>query len=129
MGWLRRDKDCIALVVVWALLLQAALLAFTAGAHAASLASGENVILCTLKGAVSSDPAPGQRHPQADHPCCTMSCRLACGSAGNAGLLTLDLRVPLPTSIETPAVPPRVVERLGQSADVSPSQPRAPPRV
>jgi hypothetical protein len=126
MGWLRRDKDCIALVVVWALLLQAALLAFTAGAHAASLASGENVILCTLKGAVSGDPAPGH---QADHPCCTMSCRLASGSAGNAGLLPLALRVPLPASIETPAEPPRLVEHPGQPSDASPAQPRAPPRA
>ncbi len=29
MGWLRRDKDCIALVVAWALLLQSAILSFT----------------------------------------------------------------------------------------------------
>jgi hypothetical protein len=58
MGWLRRDKDCIALVVVWALLVQAAILSFTTGAHAASLASGESVVLCTLKGVILGKTAP-----------------------------------------------------------------------
>jgi hypothetical protein len=44
MGWLRRDKDCIALVVVWALLLQAALLSLASAAHAATLAAGEPIV-------------------------------------------------------------------------------------
>ena len=52
MGWLRRDEDCIALVVVWALLLQAAILSFTSGVHAATLASGGSIVLCTARGAV-----------------------------------------------------------------------------
>jgi hypothetical protein len=95
MGWLRRDKDCIALVVVWALLLQAALLSFVAGAHAAGLASGESAVLCTLRGPINGDPAPGQGHRKADHACCTTACRLACGGPGNAGLLPPAFRVPL----------------------------------
>ena len=52
MAWLRRDKDCIALVVAWALLLQAAILSFTSGVDAATLASGGSIVLCTAKGAV-----------------------------------------------------------------------------
>ena len=36
MAWLRRDKDCIALVVAWELLLQAAILSFASGVHAAT---------------------------------------------------------------------------------------------
>lgn len=129
MGWLRRDKDCIALVVVWALLLQAALLSFAAGAHAAGLASGESTVLCTLRGAVNGDPAPGQGHRKADHACCTTACRLACGGPGNAGLLPPTLRVPLPASIEAPAEPARLAEPVGSSSEVSPAQPRAPPRA
>ena len=66
MGWLRRDKDCIALVVVWALLLQAAILSVTSSAHAATLAT-ENVVLCTLRGALIGDPSPGESHRQTDH--------------------------------------------------------------
>jgi len=127
MGWLRRDKDCIALVVVWALLLQAALLSFASAAHAATLAT-ENVVLCTLRGALIGDPSPGESHRQTDHPCCTMSCRLACGSTG-AGILPLALRVPLPASVEAPSPPPRLVEPLAQTSEVTPSQPRAPPRA
>ena len=61
MAWLRRDKDCIALVVAWALLLQAAILSFTSGVHAATLASGGSIVLCTAKGAVIGRQLPGQR--------------------------------------------------------------------
>jgi hypothetical protein len=52
MGWLRRDKDCIALVLVWALLVQTVVLSFASGAHAATLAGGQDIVLCTAKGAV-----------------------------------------------------------------------------
>jgi hypothetical protein len=127
MGWLRRDKDCIALVVVWALLVQAAILSFTSGAHAASLASGESVVLCTLKGAILGKTVPGQSRQKADHPCCTLSCRMACSGIGNAGLIPLALRVPLPTSIEPPAAPLPRLAPLTQAPDTSPAQPRAPP--
>ena len=81
MGWLRRDKDCIALVVVWALLLQAAILSFTSGAHAATLASGGSVVLCTARGAVIGRQLPGQSHQKADCQCCSMSCRATCGGS------------------------------------------------
>jgi hypothetical protein len=125
MGWLRRDTDCIALVVVWALLLQAAILSFTSGAHAATLASGGSVILCTAKGAVIGRQLPGQSHQKADCQCCSMSCRSACGSCG--GIVPIALRVPLPASVDAPAKPPRFLGPQRQSAEASSAQPREPP--
>ena len=125
MAWLRRDKDCIALVVVWALLLQAAILSFTSGAHAATLASGGSVVLCTAKGAVIGRQLPGQSHQKADYQCCAMSCRTSCGSCG--GIVPIALRVPLAASAETPAKPPRFLEPQSKSAEASSAQPRAPP--
>lgn len=125
MGWLRRDKDCIALVVVWALLVQAAILSFASGAHAATLAGGQDIVLCTAKGAVISRELPGRNHETADCQCCAMSCRQACGTS--AGLVSLDLRVSLPGSAETPVKPPRRLHPRAQAPDASPAQPRAPP--
>jgi hypothetical protein len=127
MGWLRRDKDCIALVLVWALLVQAAILSFTSGAHAATLASGEKVVLCTLKGALLGKTVPGQSRQKADHPCCVLSCRMACSGMGNTGLIPLALRVPLPASIEARAAPLPRLAPLTPSPDISLAQPRAPP--
>jgi hypothetical protein len=127
MGWLRRDKDCIALVVIWALLLQAAIVSFASGAHAAMLAGGsESIVLCTAKGVAVSRQLPGQNHQKADHQCCTMACRTACAATAG-GIVPLELRVPLPASAEAPAKPVRALECRGQSAEISPAQPRAPP--
>jgi hypothetical protein len=128
MGWLRRDKDCIALVVVWALLLQAAILSFTSGVHAATLASGRSVVLCTAKGAVIGRQLPGQSHQKADCQCCSMSCRAACGGSCG-GILPIALRVPVPGSVEAPANPPRVLTLRLRSAEAFTAQPRAPPLV
>ena len=125
MGWLRRDKDCISLVVVWALLLQAALLSFASGAMAASLAGGDNIVLCTAKGAIVGRQLPGQSHQKADCQYCAMACRLACGGASSG--IALDIRVPLPVPVEAPVRPGRVLEYRVQSAEISPAQPRAPP--
>jgi hypothetical protein len=126
MAWLRRDKDCIALVVVWALLLQAAILSFTSGAHAAALASGGSVVLCTAKGAVIGRQLPGQNHQQADCQCCSISCRAACGGACG-GFVPVSLRIPLPVLAETSVNPPRFLGLQRQSAEALASQPRAPP--
>jgi hypothetical protein len=128
MGWLRRDKDCIALVVVWALLVQAAILSFASGAHAATLATGQDLVLCTAKGAVIGRQLPGQSHQNADCQCCAMSCRSACGGACG-GLLPLAFRAPLPASVEAAAPSPRRLELLAQAPEDSPAQPRAPPLV
>jgi len=127
MGWLRRDKDCIALVVVWALLLQAAILSFTSGVHAATLASGGSIVLCTARGAVIGRQLPGQGHHTADCQCCSMSCRTACGG-GCGSIVPIALRVPLPASVEAPANPPRFLAPQTRSAEATSAQPRAPPR-
>lgn len=127
MGWLGRDKDCIALVVVWALVLQAAIMAVTSGAHAAA-SKTDNLVLCTLEGAVTSPSDPDEGHHRSDHPCCTMSCRLTCGGTCG-GLVSLGFRVPLPASVEAPAGSPRWIAPLGRIAEASLAQPRAPPRA
>jgi hypothetical protein len=114
------------LVVVWALLLQAALLSFTAGVHAATLASGGSIVLCTARGAAIGRQLPGQNRHKAECQCCTISCRAACGASGGA-LVPLALRVPLPASVEAPAGPPRLLAPGHKSAETSPAQPRAPP--
>jgi len=114
--------------VVWALLLQAAILSFTSGVHAATLASGGSVVLCTARGAVIGGQLPGQSHQKADCQCCSMSCRAACGGSCG-GILPIALRVPLPGSVEAPANPPRVLAFRLQSAEAFTAQPRAPPLV
>ncbi|HXG78958.1 MAG TPA: hypothetical protein VNJ31_06455 [Methyloceanibacter sp.] len=126
MGWLRRDKDCIALVVVWAFLFQATILSFTSAAHAATLASSRDIVLCTAKGAVIGRALPGQSHGKADCQCCALSCRLACGGAC-AGLIPLALRTPLPDLIEAQPMPLRRLEPLAPAPQFSPAKPRAPP--
>jgi hypothetical protein len=126
MGWLRRDKDCIALVVVWALLVQAAILSYASGAHAAALARGQDIVLCTAKGAVIGRELPGQSHRKADCQCCAMSCRSACGAS--AALASFELRV-LPLSPSAPAEPLRRLHLRAETPEASPAQPRAPPRA
>jgi hypothetical protein len=125
MGWLRRDQDCIGLVVAWALLFQAVILSVSSGAYAAQLASGGSIVMCTARGAVTDRSVPGQRHKSTECQCCSMSCRAACGGGG--GIIPIALRVPLPTSVEVPAKPPRVLGLRLRSAEASAAQPRAPP--
>jgi hypothetical protein len=128
MGWLRRDQDCIGLVVAWALLFQAIILSVSSGAYAAKLASGESIVMCTARGAVTGRSVPGPRHKSTDCQCCSMSCRAAC-SGGGAGIIPIALRVPLPTSVEVPAKPSRVLGLRLRSAEASAAQPRGPPRI
>jgi hypothetical protein len=126
MGWLRRDQDCIGLVVAWALLFQAIILSVSSGAYAGALAAGGSLVMCTARGAVTDRSLPGQRHKSTDCQCCSMSCRAACGGSGG-GIIPIALRVPLPGSVEVPAKPPRVLGLSPRSAEASAAQPRAPP--
>ncbi len=128
MAWLRRDKDCIALVVIWALLLQAAILSFASGAHAATLASGGSIIMCTAKGAIVGRQLPGQGHQKADCQCCSIACRLYCGGSC-AGVLPIALRVPLPPSALTLAIGPRLDVPAAKFAEAFSAKPRAPPHL
>lgn len=126
MGWLRRDKDCIALVAVAALLLQAILLSVTSGLHAATLASGNGFILCTTRGAITGKQLPGENHRGADSQCCSMSCRLACSGTGG-GIVPIASRLPLPAFAAARADAPLYRAPQDYSAETVSAQPRAPP--
>jgi hypothetical protein len=126
MGWLRRDKDCIALVAAWALLLQSAILSFGFGLHAAAFSPGETIVLCSARGAVVDHQRPVERHQAHDWACCATSCRLAC-SAAAGGVLADAARVPLPGSAAILAEAPLAEAGSSNAADVLSAQPRAPP--
>jgi hypothetical protein len=128
MGWLRREKDCIGLVVAWAILVQAVILSFTSGLHAATLAAqpGQAVVICTARGAVIARQLPGQSHQKTDCQCCSMACRSACGGSCG-GILPIALRVPLPASVQVPADRPNFEVPAVKSAEVFSGPPRAPP--
>jgi hypothetical protein len=128
MGWLRRDKDCIALVVAWALLLQSAILSFSFGLHASAYAAAPDqaAVFCSVQGAVADGQFPAEHHQQNDLACCTFACRLACGSVAG-GMLADDARVPLPGSAVLLVEAPRTDAIPGLGADLLSAQPRAPP--
>jgi hypothetical protein len=127
MGWLRKERDLIGLVVVWAILLQAIVLPFTSGLHAATLTSGqESNILCTSRGTVVTPELPGPSHKKPDCQCCHMSCRQGCGSACG-GILPDLARVPLPSSTVIAIAGPRLDAPPASLAEHHSAQPRAPP--
>ena len=126
MAWLRRDKDCIALVVASALVLQAIIVSIASGAHAAAFASGGGIVLCTVKGAVAGRQLPGQDHRKADCGCCALACRLACGGCCG-GIVPIAVDVPLPSSALKLASGPRLEEPPTKSAQAFSARPRAPP--
>jgi len=126
MGWLRKERDLIGLVVVWTLLLQSIVLPFTSGLHAAMLVSGsESSILCTSRGTVVTPEKPGQDRQKPDCQCCHMSCRQGCG--GGSGILPDLARVPLPSSTVIAVTGPRLDAPAPQPAKHHSAQPRAPP--
>ncbi len=125
MGWLRKERDLIGLVVVWTILLQSIILPFTSGLHAAALASGpQSNILCTSRGSVVIPDQPGKTHQKPDCQCCHMSCRQgsACG-----GILPGLARVPLPSSTVIAIAGPRLDAPTATPAKHHSAQPRAPP--
>jgi hypothetical protein len=128
MWWLRRDKDCIALVVAWAVLLQSAILSFSFGLHASAYAAApdQTAVLCSVQGAVADGQLPAEHNQQHDLACCTFACRLACGSVAG-GMLADDARVPLPGSAILLVEAPRTDAIPPHDADLLSAQPRAPP--
>jgi hypothetical protein len=128
MGWLRKERDLIGLVVVWTLLLQSIVLPFTSGLHAATLMAGpgESSILCTSRGTAVSQELPGQSHKTPECQCCHMSCRQGCGSA-LGGILPDFARVPLPSPTVIATGGPRLDASAPQPATHHSAQPRAPP--
>jgi hypothetical protein len=127
MGWLRKDKDCIALVLAWALLLQSAVLSFTFGLHASTFA-GDSSVLCSVLGDSAGEPLPVKSDHQPDMSCCTQACRLACH--GVAGALLVDAtRILLPGSVSIAAEAHYAETLLPDANRAFAAQPRAPPLV
>jgi hypothetical protein len=128
MGWLRRDRDCIALVAAWALLLQSAILSFGFGLHASAFAASpdQTAILCSVQGTIANGQAPAEHRHEHDLACCTLSCRSACGGH-SGGVLADNVRVPLPGSAVILAATPEAETILPAGAEHEAPQPRAPP--
>jgi hypothetical protein len=129
MGGLRNNRDCIGLTLAWAILVQAVILSFTSGVHAATLAAGADggSILCTTR-ALGGEQIPAETQHRADWQCCATACRLAC-SATTAGLLPEAERIPLPAFAFAAAALPRLDAPLPQSTDLYTARPRGPPRA
>ncbi|MBM3543430.1 MAG: hypothetical protein FJX44_02825 [Alphaproteobacteria bacterium] len=125
MGWLRKDKDCIALVLAWAVLLQATILSFTFGLHASAFAADSSV-LCSVLGDRAGEPLPVKSDHHPDMACCTQACRLACH--GVAGALLVDAtRILLPGSVSIAAEAHYAETLLPDAIRTFAAQPRAPP--
>ena len=124
MGWLRKERDLIGLVVVWTILLQSIVLPFTAGLHAAT--PTESSILCTSRGTVVTQELPGQSQQKPDCQCCHMSCRQGCGASGG-GILPTFARVSLPSSAIVVIAGLRLHAPALKSTRPYAAQPRAPP--
>ena len=123
MEWLRRDQDCIGLVLAWSLLLQAAILSFSSGLQIPTASQLSSLMCSTRSAATTDDPPPRSRH---DPSCqaCMLGCHAGCVGVGvgivpSAGFLMAGFSAVVLKSAQcaTPAT----------SADLS--QPRAPPRV
>ena len=126
MGWLRKQRDLIGLVVVWTILLQSIVLPFTTGLHAAVLtgAPAEASIICTSRGTPVTQ-LPGQSHKKPDCQWCHMSCRQGCG--GCSGILPTFARVLLSSAAVLAVAAPRREAPAPQAAGHAVAQPRAPP--
>lgn len=127
MGWLRKERDLIGLVVIWTILLQSIVLPFTTGLHAATLTAGplEASIVCTSRGVAVGQQQPAQDQHKPDCQCCQMACRHNGASCG--GILPTQARVPLPSSTAiVVATPYREAPALKSTAPLA-ARPRAPP--
>jgi hypothetical protein len=127
MGGLRKNRDCIGLTLAWAILVQAVIVSFTSGVHAATLAAGADggSVLCTTR-APGGEQIPAETPQRADWQCCATACRLAC-SAATAGLLPEAKRVPLPASAFAVVNLLRADILALKPTDAFSSRPRAPP--
>ncbi len=124
MGWLRKQLDATALVLAWALLLQAAIVSFASGVEAAALASGDTSIVCTAKGIVPAKSEEKQKRTAHKADCCKAACRTAC--AGAAGVEPRLASLPLPARDESAVALPTRTPHF-QSADHFAARPRGPP--
>lgn len=131
MSWLRKQRDLLGLVVVWALLLQSIALPFTTGLHAAVLTSdsAQASIICTSRGTAVTPESPRHSNKGSDCQCCHMSCRSSCGGACGGGILPTFARVPLPSRAIIASAAPRLEAPAPTRISHPATQPRAPPRA
>ena len=123
MGWLRRDQDCIGLVLAFSLLLQAAILSFSSGMQIPTSSQLSGLMCSTRTAATTDDPPPQSRHD----PSC-QTCMLGChaGCAGVAAAIVPAARF-LMTAFSAAILEAAPCATPATSAGLS--QPRAPPRV
>lgn len=124
MGWLRRDQDCIGLVLAFSLLLQAAVLSFSSGMQipAASQLSG---LMCSTRTATRTGEAPPQNRHDPGCQACMLGCHAGC--AGSGAVIIPSLAFLLTTFA---AIIHKVAPCATTASAVDPdllSQPRAPP--
>ena len=130
MGGLRKNRDCIGLTLAWAILVQAVILSFTSGVHAATLAAGAGggSVLCTTR-APGGEQIRAEPPHQSDWQCCATACRLAC-SATTAGLLPEAERVLLPAfAFAAACIAAADAPRPAVADAFYTARPRGPPRA
>ena len=119
---LRRHQDVISLVASWALLLQALIGPILPSLH---MTAEEGVVMCTEKGTVAEKPTPAPKQHEPNCQCCTLACRLGCGSS--AGLLPDTTRVQPPATAAVLTLGPRVDAPAPDQTELSAARPRGPP--
>jgi len=124
MGWLRRDQDCIGLVLAWSLLLQAAILSFSSGLQVPS-ASQLGSIICTTRSAAAGTELPAQNRHGTDCQCCVLGCHLTCGGAAAAVVPVVGFLLTTFSMVVLKAAPCAAAGSASVTKLVS--QPRAPP--
>jgi hypothetical protein len=120
---LRRHQDVISLVAAWALLLQALIGPILPSLH---MTAEQGVVMCTAKGAIATKEAPAPKQHKPNCQCCTLACRVGCGSA-SAGLLPDATLVPPPASAAILISGPRFDAPEPDHAELSAARPRGPP--
>ena len=123
MGWLRRDQDCIGLVLVGSLLLQAAILSFSSGMQIPA-ATQLSSLMCSTRTGTTTGEAPAQSRHDPSCQACMLGCHAGC--AGIAAAIVPAVRLLL-TAFTAAVLKSAQCATPAISADLS--QPRAPPRV
>ena len=123
MGWLRRDQDCIGLLLVWSLLLQAAILSFSSGMQlpTASQLSG---LMCSTRTAATTDDAPAQSRHDPSCQACMLGCHAGCAGVGAAIVPAVRFLM-----AAFSAVVLKSAQCANPATSAGLSQARAPPRV
>lgn len=127
MGWLRTQRDIIALIAVWGLLLQGLAIPFASSLHAAALTLDDDFALVCAKPGAPQAPAQDRNRNGPDCQC-SMACHAGCGATCGGGLLPAFARVVLPGDTSaTVALDPSV--RLADARSAHHTDARGPPAL